>query len=369
MENKAKQYQRIKLIFSISETIISLALLCVFIFAGYSLQWRIWVSAQAQNPYLQLLIFLGGISLVYSLISVPLSFITGFWLEHRYELSNQSFGAWLWEQTKAFLVAIVLLVPIMLVFYFFLRNYPQTWWFWTAVILFVFSIVIGRIAPQVILPLFYKFEKLDREDLLERMKVLAEKGKFKLEGVYRFDMSKTTKKANAAFTGIGKSRRIILGDTLLENFSVAEIENIFAHEVGHFVHKHILIGVVTGTLTTFLSLFIADYFYQNILSGLGFFGPADLAALPMLSLILAFIAFVTTPLRNILSRRHERQADRYALANSTMPEAFITAMEKLSEMNLADKEPHPLVEFLFHSHPSISSRIDRAKKELNLYNT
>ena len=181
MADKAKQYQRIKLIFSISETIVSLVLLSIFIFAGYSIQWRIWVSAQAENPYLQLLIFLGGIGAAYSVISVPLSFITGFWLEHRYELSNQSFGAWFWEQIKAFLVGIVLLVPVMLIFYFFLRNYPQTWWLWTAVILFVFSIIIGRIAPQVIFPLFYKFEKLEREDLLERMKLLAEKGKFKLE--------------------------------------------------------------------------------------------------------------------------------------------------------------------------------------------
>ncbi len=365
-DKRAKRYENIKLALSISETIISLILLVAFIFGGYSVEWRSWVTAQVANPYLQLLLFLAGLGIAYSFISFPLSYISGYWLEHRFQLSNQSFGAWLWEQTKAFLVGIVLLIPIILVFYFFLINYPQTWWLWTAVVIFVFTIIIGRITPQFILPLFNKFEPLENEELLQRMKALAEKGRFHLEGIFRFDMSKSTKKANAAFTGIGKTRRIILGDTLLDNFSVDEIEAVFAHEVGHYLHKHLAQGVITGTLITFISLFIADYFYQDWLGGMGYSGPADLAALPLLSLILSIIAFITTPLSNILSRRNERQADRYALANSTNAQAFISAMEKLSEMNLADKEPHPLVEFLFHSHPSIASRITMSRKILGI---
>lgn len=365
-DKKAKRYENIKLALSIGETIISLILLVVFIFGGYSVQWRSLVTAQTANPYLQLLLFLAGIGLAYSLVSVPLSYISGYWLEHRYQLSNQSFGAWLWEQSKAFLVGIVLLVPIILVFYFLLLHYPHTWWLWTAIVLFMFTVIIGRITPQLILPLFHKFEPLENEEILQRMKNLAQQSKFKLEGIFRFDMSKSTKKANAAFTGIGKSRRIILGDTLLDNFSVDEIEAVFAHEAGHFMHKHLMLGVISGTLITFISLYIGDYFYQILLGKMGFSGPADLAALPLLSLILSIIAFITTPLSNMLSRRNERQADRYALANSTQPQAFISAMEKLSEMNLADKEPHPLVEFLFHSHPSIARRINMSRKILGL---
>ena len=365
-DKKAKRYENIKLALSLSETVISLILLVIFIFGGYSIDWRCWVALQVENQYLQLLLFLAGLGAAFSVISLPFGYVSGYWLEHRYQLSNQGFGAWLWEQIKAFLVGLVLLIPILLIFFFFLKNYPQTWWLWTSMVIFVFTILIGKITPQIILPLFHKFEPLENEELLERMKGLAEKGKFHLEGIFRFDMSKTTKKANAAFTGIGKTRRIIFGDTLLNNFSLDEIEAVFAHEVGHYVHKHLTQGVLTGTLITFLSLFVADYFYQVMLAGMGYNGPADLAALPLLSLILSIIAFITTPLSNMLSRRNERQADRYALENSAQPQAFIGAMEKLSKQNLADKEPHPLVEFLFHSHPSIASRINMAHEVLGI---
>ena len=229
--------------------------------------------------------------------------------------------------------------------------------------MFLFSVVIGRIAPLVIFPLFYKFEKLDDPGLLQRMEKLAKDGKFKLEGVYRFNMSKTTKKANAAFTGLGKSKRIILGDTLIEKFTQDEIESVFAHEVGHFVHKHLMIGVITGTISSYLSLFVAYKIYEAILNPIGYTGQADLAALPLLSLILTIISLVVSPLMNISSRRHERQADHYALEHSSVPIAFLTALKKLGETNLADESPHPVIEFLFHSHPSISRRLQFAKEQ------
>jgi len=361
MTDRAKRYERIKLLLNIGETVLVLLGMIIFIFGGYSIRWRNLTDVYCANPYLRLLIYLAGLGLAFSVISLPVGYIGGYWLEKKYRLSNQTFWSWVWEETKALLVGLVLFIPIILIFYYLLLHTPQTWWLWTALVLFVFSVLMGRLAAQVIFPLFYKFEKLENTEILSRMKTLAQKGGFRLEGIFRFNMSKTTKKANAAFTGLGKSRRIIIGDTLLESFSVDEIEAVFAHEVGHFVHRHLKQGIMTGTLITFFSLYVADYFYERLLSGMGFNGPADPAALPLLFLIISLIAFITTPLSNGLSRRNERQADRYALANGTRPEAFISAMEKLSEMNLSDKEPHPMVAFLFHSHPSISSRIKMAR--------
>ncbi len=233
-----------------------------------------------------------------------------------------------------------------------------------ASVLFVFSVVIGRIAPQVIFPLFYKFELINDEDIVKRMKNLAKKGRFALSGVYRFNMSKTTKKANAAFTGLGKSKRIIIGDTLLDKFSIDEIEAVFAHEAGHYVHKHILIGIITGTLSSYITLYAAHLIYQYSIIKMGYQSPDDLAAILLLSIILTVISFITMPLFNALSRRHEYQADRYALQNSSNPQAFITSMQKLSKTNLTDKSPHPLVEFLFHAHPSTEKRIQAAEGEI-----
>ncbi|MEJ2544047.1 MAG: M48 family metallopeptidase [Calditrichaceae bacterium] len=359
--NQAKKYERIKLILNISETVIYILLVLILIFGGWSVQLRNLALSWSGNVYLQLLIFTGLLGLIVSAFSVPLSFISGFWMEHLYNLSNQTFWAWLWEKIKAFLVGIILSVPLLLLFYYLLGHFPDTWWIWMATALFFFSVLIGRIAPVVILPIFYKFEKLDNEDIVNRMEKLADEGNFKLDGVYRFNMSKTTKKANAAFTGLGKSKRIILGDTLLDEFSLNEIESVFAHEVGHYVHKHLMINVAISTVSSFLSLFIAHLVYNYMLNQIGFNGQTDLAALPLLFLILTIISLISSPLTNMLSRSHERQADTYALKKSSNPAAFLTAMKKLAKINLADESPHPVIEFLFHSHPSINKRIQFAK--------
>ena len=360
-QNKAKTYEKIKLSLSISEIIIYIAMILIIIFGGWSIQLRDLTLSWVDNIYLQLLIYTGLLGLIFSIVSVPLSFISGFWLEHYYNLSNQTFGAWLWEKTKGFIIGIILSLPLLLLFYFLLNNYPNTWWIWMATALFVFSVLIGRIAPVVIFPLFYKFEKLNNEDIVKRMQKLADEGKFKLDGVYRFNMSKTTKKANAAFTGIGKSKRIILGDTLLDEFSLDEIESVFAHEVGHYVHKHLVVNVLIGTVSSFLSLYIAHLIYNYTCNQIGFNSQVDLAALPLLFLILTIISLISSPLTNMLSRFHERQADRYALQQSSNPSAFLSALKKLAKTNLADETPHPIIEFLFHSHPSTSKRIQFAE--------
>ena len=361
-QKQAKTYEKIKLILSISETIIYIALILFLIFGGWSIQLRDLATGWAGNIYLQLIIFMGLLGAILSVFSIPLSFISGFWMEHHYDLSNQTICAWLWEKIKAFLIGIVLSLPLLLLFYYLLSNFPDTWWLWMATALFIFSVLISRIAPIVIMPLFYKFEKLDNEDIIKRMEKLAAEGRFKLDGVYRFNMSKTTKKANAAFTGIGKSKRIILGDTLLDEFSLDEIESVFAHEVGHYVHKHLMINVAIGTLSSYLSLFIAHVIYNYSITPLGFSSQADLAALPLLFLVLTVISLISSPLTNMLSRAHERQADTYVLKKSSNPSAFLSALKKLAKTNLSDESPHRIIEFLFHSHPSINKRIKFAGK-------
>lgn len=366
LHNSAKTYEKIKLILSLSETVLSIMLLLIFVIAGYSSQLRDLVSAWVDNPWLRLLLYTGILGAGFSVLGFPFSFISAFWLEHHFGLSNQSFRAWLWEKSKASAIGLILFTPVLLIFYYFLLNFSGLWWLFTAIVLFIFSIILGRVAPQVIFPLFYKFEKIDDEDMISRMKELARKGKFNLDGVYRFNMSKNTKKANAAFTGLGRSKRIILGDTLLDSFSIDEIETVFAHEVGHYVNKHLLTGVMVGTVNTFAGLYLAHIIYAWLVTEMGFTGPADLAGLPLISLILTGFALITGPLSNMLSRRHEFQADRYALENSSAPASFISAMRKLSAMNLSDDQPHPLVEFLFHGHPAVSKRIAAAERFLTV---
>ncbi|HLF20171.1 MAG TPA: M48 family metalloprotease, partial [Bacteroidota bacterium] len=199
-------------------------------------------------------------------------------------------------------------------------------------------------------------------NLKTRIMRLCEKVGVSVEGILVFDMSKNTKKANAAFTGIGKSKRIILGDTLVANFTDDEIESVFAHELGHYKLRHVWMMIAVGTVSSFLGLFLTASLYAMSLAWFGFTAVDQLAALPLLAIGLGIYSLVTSPLSNMLSRAHERAADEYALRTTGNKESFINAMQKLAKLNLADTAPHPLIEFLFYSHPSIEKRIQAAQR-------
>ena len=304
-----------------------------------------------------------------SILSFPISYYTGFYLEHKYNLSNQTFFKWLWEGFKGLLVSLVIGIPILLIFYFSLNYFRDIWWLPFAIIMFFISVVLSQIFPILIFPIFYKITPIEDEELKERITKLANDANLKVENVYKFNMSKNTKKANAAFTGLGKTKRIILGDTLLESYSTEEIETVIAHELGHFKKKHILKNIIIGTVSSFLTLFLIAFLYKNSLSWFDFSNITQVAALPLLALWSMLIGIIQSPLGNLLSRKFEYEADEYAVSETKNPSAFKNTLDKLTEQNLGDKEPHPFVEWFFYSHPSIKNRInaiDRYAKEHNL---
>ncbi|MBI4535946.1 MAG: M48 family metallopeptidase, partial [Ignavibacteriae bacterium] len=292
-----------------------------------------------------------------SILTLPLGYYSGYLVEHRYNLSNQTFGRWAWERMKGTLVSLPLIVAVLVVLYFCLRTYGLWWWLPVSIVLTFFSVVLARLAPMLIMPLFYKFTPLPDGRLKERITTLCADAGVRILGIFSFNLSKNTKKANAGFTGIGRSKRIILGDTLMKDFSEEEIETVFAHELGHYTHRHILIGMLIGVISTFAGLYVAAQCYTWSLEWFGFSSITNLAALPLLALWLALFGLVTAPLGNIISRKHERQADAYAVTTTRNRSAFVSALRKLAATNLADPQPHPLIEFLFYSHPSITRRI------------
>lgn len=352
-----KRYNTIKLVVSLTGGIVSFLFTVILLAAGYTVSIDNFARTFTTNTYAALLIFSAIFGIISGIISFPFNFYSGFILEHQYDLSNQSFGDWLWESVKGILVSIPILIPLALLVYYFLTEFGQYWWIPVSASLFVVSIGLSRIAPVVILPLFYKLTPLEESPLKKKILTMTRSTNMIVEGIYSFNLSKTTKKANAAFTGIGKSKRILLGDTLMQNFSEDEIETVFAHELGHYSHGHIWKGIVVGTISIFLGLFLTSLAYAVSLSLFGFNSIDQLAALPLLTLWLGIYSLITSPLGNILSRKHEFEADRYAVVCTKNTPAFISTMNKLAEMNLADRNPHPLVEFLFYSHPSIEKRI------------
>ena len=224
--------------------------------------------------------------------------------------------------------------------------------------MFFFSVVMAQIFPIVIFPFFHKSVPVDNEDLLRRISLLSDKAGVKIEKILSFDMSKSTNKANAMFTGLGKTKRILLGDTLLNNFSVDEIETVIAHELGHYKHKHIVKNLITGTFVSFFSLFLIANVYawalRLINPGIAI---TDTASLPLLLLVSMVLGLIISPMMSGISRTYEFQADKFAVTETGKHDIFIGALNKLNSQNLGDPDPHPLIEWLFYSHPSINNRV------------
>ena len=355
--DKAKAYNRIKFTTGIASAVLSFVLLLWLVMNGTTKTLENAAHGWTSNTYLALLLFAFALGVVQSVVTLPLGFYSGYYVEHRFNLSNQTIWRWAWEHLKSLLVSLPIIIGVLTFLYYSLTAFGSLWWLPVSIGLTFFSVILARIAPVIILPLFYKLKPLENESLKERILSLCTSAGVKIDGIFSFNLSKNTKKANAAFTGIGKAKRIIMGDTLLNEFDEDEIETVFAHELGHYTHHHIRTGIITSIVSIFLGLFIASLLYSWSVRWFGFSSITEFAGLPLLALWLSLFGLVTSPLGNILSRRHERQADEYAVRRTGKKEQFASALRKLASMNLADPEPHPAVEFLFYSHPSIGKRI------------
>lgn len=353
-----KKYNRIKIIIKVSQTAFFFAGLIVMLACRLNYALYSEIANLKYGNLLSFLLFVYVLDFIVTVILFPVSFYSGYVLEHKYNLTSQKFGAWLKEEAKDFLVSFIITLPLLLLFYYILHTFTAFWWLPFGVILFFFSVVMAQLFPIVIFPFFHKSVPMENEDLMERISRLSEKAGVRIEKILSFDMSKSTNKANAMFTGLGKTKRILLGDTLLNNFSTDEIETVIAHELGHYKHKHIVKNLITGTFVSFFSLFLVATVYAWALK---FINPGgaitDTASLPLLLLVGMILGLIISPVMSGISRKYEYQADAFAVTETGKHDVFIDALRKLNSQNLGDPDPHPLVEWLFYSHPSITNRV------------
>jgi STE24 endopeptidase len=362
--SREKAYNRIKLRLSIADIVLNLVIIALLAFSGISPLIVDFVSRYVSNDYLLFFFFITVVGTIYSALDFPFDFYGGFVIEHRFNLSNQTATAWFIEKLKGAAIGIVVGVPVAMVFYLFLKLTGWLWWLWFSLFIFFISVFLARIAPVIIFPMFYKFKELESDEIRERITGLLEGQGISITGIYSFNLSKDTKKANAGFTGIGRSKRIILSDTLIEQFTADEIAVVFAHEMGHYKKRHIVKSIVLGSASIFVSFFLCGELYRLTLAVMGYAHVYEIAAIPVLFLYLSLFSLVTMPLSNALSRLYEREADRFALDATRDRASFISTMEKLAEMNLADRDPNPVTEFMFYSHPSIKKRIAFARSHV-----
>ncbi len=307
-----------------------------------------------------------GAAILSFVTSLPLSYLSGYVIEHRYNLSNQTRLAWLIDQLKGLGVSLVLAAPLVQAVHWVIRRYPTRWWAVLSGLTIPFTIILANLAPVLLLPLFNKFEPLRDRSLAERIKRLAEEQGVHVSDVLQMDMSKQTKKANAFFTGVGNTKRIVLADTLLNEFTEDEVEVVLAHELGHQVHHDLwkLIGLQTPvTLAAFYASYrlfpAAGQRFGKRFGLRGKQGAADVAAIPLLTLLGGAASLGLTPLLNAINRRWiEHRADQYALQLTGKRDAFISTMQKLGRMNLSNPNPPAIVKYLLYSHPPIKERIE-----------
>src|SRR5687768_5672360 len=361
-QKQAKQYARIRRRLWLVDTIFSSLYALAWLFLGWAIVLRDWLLNFTTNPWLLVALFVAIFGGIYSLINLPLGYYSGFVLPHRFGQSNQSFKDWVIDQIKGLAVGAPIGLLLLELLYLALRVTGDLWWLWAAGGMLIFSVLLSNLAPILIMPLFNKYIPLgdEHKELADRLLDLARRANTKVKGVFKFDMSKRTKAANAALTGIGNTRRIVLGDTLINEFSTDEIETVLAHELGHHVHRDIPFLITFGTLSTTLSLFLASLALNWAIDYFGFTSPADIAAFPALMLIFSAYGLVTMPIDNAVSRWRERMADDYALLSTGKSEAFASAFTRLANQNLGEVDPEQWVVFMFYSHPPLGERIEKA---------
>lgn len=358
---KAKKYSTIKYSLAISEAIFILGLLFLFQWSGLSRFLAAFIPRTLHNNYIVLPVYILVAYCAYYILAFPLNYYHSFVLEHKFSLSRQSLRDWFIDQLKAGIISSIISVILLEAFYFVLRRNPYNWWIIISIFWVFFSVILAKLAPIAIIPLFFKYKPLADSGLKARILDLADRMNVKIIDVFEIDFSKKTLKANAGFVGIGKTRRVILADTLQDKYTEDEIAVILAHEFAHYRLRHLFKIILSGAISTVLSFYLifktSDYFLKVF----GLSSLSDIAALPIIFIYFIVLGIITQPLQNYISRKLEINADLLALKVTGLKDAFISTMEKLSFQNLADRKPHPLIKFFFFDHPPIDERILLAK--------
>lgn len=357
---EARRYSRRKLVAEILDTAIAIGYLVAIVAAADRLDSLLASLPGCASRWPRLIAMFSLVVAGHLLVSFPLDVYSGYWLERRFGLSRQSLGRWLWRLGKRQAIGWTIGALLVGGLYALIWLVGWAWWIVAAVAFFVFTVLLGQLAPVVILPLFYKVRRLEDAELLERFRRLCAGTGLTIEGIYRLDLSVETLKANAALAGLGRTRRVLLSDTLLGGFEPDELEIVLAHELGHHVYRHIpkLIGLG-------LAFSVAGFYLCDLVLRWRYGVPLDyralpVASLPLVLLVLAVQSLVFQPLRAAISRRFERQCDRYALQRTGNKAAYRSTFEKLARQNKADPAPHPLEVLLFHDHPPIAERLKLA---------
>lgn len=351
------EHNTVGLVESIASNIITI----VFLYGGLLALYASWISSLSGSFIIQGLLFFLLLSYAGSLLSIPFSLYNTFKIENKYGFNTMTLKLWITDLIKSTLISTVLMGIVMACGLWIIQKSPELWWFYVWSFFFIFSIFMMYISPYVIEPLFNKFTPLEGDILEERIKAMMQKTGIRVSRVFKIDASKRSHHTNAYFTGIGKTKRIVLYDTLLNKMDEDEVLAVLAHEGGHWKKKHVLKMLVVFEALSLVGAYIA---FRVLRAGIlaEIFGIQEntfFAELVILSFVFSIVSFPFTPLFSAFSRKHEREADRFAVDLAPRPDALATSLIKLSKDNLSNLHPHPLYAAFHYSHPPVVERVKK----------
>ena len=360
----ARHYARIRYRLLLLDVTVSWLLLGLLQGSGVSAAIARWWSQQVAQEALVILGYLAVFGAAYYLVSFPLHFYASFRLEHRFGLSRLTLKAWWLRELKQLAVSAALGMLLIQGFYAILRRAPASWPVWATIGWVGFSIVLARLFPTVLLPIFYKTTPVQDEALVQRLLNLCTRVGLPALGVFRFDLGAETRKANAALAGLGGTRRVLLSDTLIAEFPPEEIEGVLAHELAHHRYRHITKGLALSAAGSWLAFTLTDAAWRHGAASGRLPGLSDIAGFPAVMWWFSVLGLLSLPLSNGLSRYFEWQADRFAIEITKLPQAFAAALRRLAALNLADPDPPQWIVWMFYDHPPITQRIEAAERAM-----
>ena len=368
-QRQAHRHSRSQRLLSLVNLVMAAVVIGILLFTPLGVGLRDLVSrAPLWEPVpeflpIQVALYFLIVMLVTTLLALPISYVGGYELPRRYGLSRQTPASWLADRAKSLAINLPLELIAVEFIYALLAIFPTSWWVWTGVAALFVTVLMAQIAPILFLPLFYKLVPLEEGEMRQRALALAQQAGTRVRGIYSMNMSRRTTAANAMVMGLGPTRRIILGDTLLNNYTADEISVVLAHELGHQVHRDIPKLIAVEVLTILSGLFVVNLvLHAAVTHSASYSGLADPATMPLVFLALGVFGLALLPITNGFSRWIEYRADVYALETTRDPDAFVSTFTRLANQNLAELNPPPLVEFFLYNHPATGKRIALANR-------
>jgi len=359
-QQQAKRYEKEKRLLGLVNMVILVIILLGFYFSGLS-AWL--ANLHIGNSIIwTFLLYVASFQTILILFGLPLNFYNSYIHEHKWNFSNHTIKSWLWDQVKSFLLGLILMFIMLGLLFWIMALFPQNWWLIAGLVFALVSVIFATLFPVVILPVFNKYTPIQNKELTDALEKLLSETGLKSSGFFKEDMSRQTKKENAFLAGLGKTRRVVLGDNLMANMSIQEIESIIAHEVGHYKNKHIWKNTVIGTLQGLVVFYILNWAMRSIFPKFLSSTVWNLTFFPVFVIFMGCIlGFLFGPFSNALSRFFEKQADRCALDTIQDKKAFMTAIAGLADRNLSNAYPAWWIKLLYYSHPPIGERLTMAE--------